>query len=242
MEMEILYEDSRNGLLKFESNTIDLTVTSPPYKIEDGYSDQLIIDVFTEVYRLHKDKSVLFVNFGHLNDFKTRPFKVVELIESVGFKLKDTIIWIKNHYKPIQGNKTLNNKWEYVFLFIKNKIPEMDRLAIGIPFVCKSNIGRFAKEDLHCGGNLWYIPYETITKSSEKLHNDRFPIGLPLNCLKLYPFAQDILDPFSGSGTTCLAAKMENRKSFKGCELNDKYKIIVDQRIKEYELKTKSVF
>ena len=67
----------------------------------------------------------------------------------------------------------------------KDKMPLLNRLAIGVPYADKSNIGRYAAKDLKCGGNVWYIDYDTINHKEEKLHNDRFPLELPTRCLKL---------------------------------------------------------
>ena len=92
----------------------------------------------------------------------------------------------------------------------------MDRLSVGVKYKDKSNIKRWKGtegRDVKCGGNIWNIPYETIRKKGEKLHNDRFPIGLPLNCLRLGNVKVRenpmVLDPFGGSGTTALACQTE---------------------------------
>jgi hypothetical protein len=44
-----------------------------------------------------------------------------------------------------------------------------------------------------------------------------------------------VLDPFVGSGTTCIAAKLLNRK-YLGMELNDEYVVIAQERIKAHKL------
>jgi len=43
-----------------------------------------------------------------------------------------------------------------------------------------------------------------------------------------------VLDPFVGSGTTCIAAKLLNRK-YIGMEMNDEYVVIAQERIKAHE-------
>ena len=43
-----------------------------------------------------------------------------------------------------------------------------------------------------------------------------------------------VLDPFVGSGTTCIAAKLLNR-NYIGMEMNDEYVVIAEERIKSYE-------
>lgn len=99
-------------------------------------------------------------------------------------------------------------------------MPNLDRLSVGIPYKDKSNIGRYAQKDLKCGGNVWYINYDTVNKSEQKLHNDRYPLELATKCIKLSGIEYSIiLDPFSGSGTTCAAAKRLG-KNYLDIEIN----------------------
>lgn len=223
MQTQIILGDNRHELKKLSDGCIDVCITSPPYKDEDGYSDELIADCFTEVFRVQKNNSLLFFNFGHLANYKFRPFRAVNILMDIGYQLNDTVVWVKNHYKPIQGSSRLNNLTEFVFILYKGKMPKLNRLAIGVPYKDKTNARRWKSaggNDLKCGGNIWYIPYETIQSSDDKPHNDRFPIGLPERCIKLcgYP-VETVLDPFFGSGTTGMAAKNLG-KQYVGIEYN----------------------
>lgn len=186
----------------------DICVTSPPYKTEDGYSHSLMTIISRLLFERSKDDSLIFVNFGHLAGEKARPFEVCNIFQSF-FKLEETFIWVKNHYRPIQGKRRVNNLFEYIFMFSCGRMPKLDRLSVGVPYQDKSNVGRYSDKDLKCAGNVLYIPYETITKGDQKLHNDRFPVALPEHFIKLSNKTKDslVIDPFSGSGTTCVAAK-----------------------------------
>lgn len=222
--------DSLEEVDKLDRDSIDLVITSPPYKAADGYTNELIRGVFESVHRVLNDSGVCFINFGHLSDFKTRPYDVVDILTDIGFVLHDTIIWVKNHFTPLRGNN-LNNMFEFVFMFYKKNFPIMDRLAIGVPYKCKTNVGRYAASDLRCGGNVWYIKYDTVQRSKQKAHQHGFPIELPRKCIKLFPLAETILDPFAGSGTVGVAAILEGR-SFVGIEKSSQY---VEVAIKQLE-------
>jgi hypothetical protein len=50
------------------------------------------------------------------------------------FKLNDTIVWVKNHFTPLSGKKHLNNLTEFIFVLYKGKMPDLDRLSIGVPY------------------------------------------------------------------------------------------------------------
>lgn len=216
--------DCRTALRFVLGDSIDLIVTSPPYKEEDGYSKGLIRKVAWESYRILKPDNLCFVNFGHFAGHKKQPFEVAETFEGVGFEWVDTIIWIKNHFSPIQGSKRLNNLFEYVFLFAKGKDYKLDRLSIGVPYQDKSNIGRYSDVDLRCGGNIWYIDYETITNKGQKKHPHRFPVELPSRCIKLAGLESGsvVLDPFMGGGTTAVAAQRLGM-GYLGFEKNPKF-------------------
>jgi site-specific DNA-methyltransferase (adenine-specific) len=217
----LIQGDSQIVLRTMPNEGIDLVVTSPPYKDSDGYTEELMRDVFTETFRVQKDNTLLFLNFGHLAEDKFRPFRVCQILMEIGYSLNETIVWVKNHYKPIQGSRRLNNLTEFIFLMYKGKMPKLDRLAVGSPYEDKSNVGRYSDKDLKCSGNVFKINYPTIQKSAQRLHPYQFPVELPLRCIKLAGLTHGIvLDPFAGSGTVGKACEI-TENAFIGIELND---------------------
>ncbi len=206
---QIILGNSEQILKTIPDNSLDICITSPPYKDEDRFDLVLQGIIFKEIYRVLKPNSLFFLNFGHLAENKLRPFQVVSMAVVYGcFKLNDTITWKKTQFSPIRGNTRLNNLTEFIFLLYKGDMPNLDRLSVGVPYQDKSNIGRYAQQDLRCGGNFWEFGYETIQSKEQKLHNDRFPVELPLRCLKLSGLKSGIcVDPFAGSGTTGVACK-----------------------------------
>ena len=64
-------------------------------------------------------------------------------------------------------------------------------------------------------------------------HPAPFPIQLPQKFINLYTYKNDlILDPFLGSGTTAVAAKLLER-NFVGYEIEKEYIEIAKNRIKK---------
>ncbi len=214
-----------------DKNSIDIIVTSPPYNIGVNYNshnDNMKFEDYLEwmggfgkaCKRVLKDDGSLFFNIGDKASDQFKAFEVAKHINS-GLSLQNTIHWIKSiaipeeninvgHYKPVNSRRFLNNLHEYIFHFTKTQEVELDRLAIGVPYADKSNITRWKganKNDLRDRGNIWYIPYETV--KSEKEHPAAFPKKLPEMCIKLHGYDEKtvVLDPFAGSGTTCVAAK-----------------------------------
>ena len=61
-------------------------------------------------------------------------------------------------------------------------------------------------------------------------HPTQKPLKLITWCLSQFPEAQTILDPFLGSGTTAVAAKILGRKCI-GIEIEEKYCEIAAKRI-----------
>ena len=64
-------------------------------------------------------------------------------------------------------------------------------------------------------------------------HPAPFPIELPQKFINLYTYKNDlILDPFLGSGTTAIAAKLLER-NFIGYEIEEEYIQIANSRLKK---------
>lgn len=84
--------------------------------------------------------------------------------------------------------------------------------------------------------SIWKFATE---RASRVNHPAPFPVELPRRCIEMYTFAGDVvLDPFNGSGTTCVAAKQSGR-TYVGVDLSSEYCQIAKERIKQtpaYEL------
>lgn len=243
--IKVYNEDCLAGMKNYISNdSIDICVTSPPYNLKKNYneySDDLpeheyldwCHEWLLEIHRCLSESGSLFLNLGSKPTNQELVFQILERSFYAGFLLQNTIVWVKyislsdagqGHYKPINSKRYVNDCFEYIFHLTKNGKVELDRLSIGVPYKDTSNIKRWklASSGVHCRGNVWFMPYSTV--SGPKEHPAAFPIELPLNCIKLHGLnrCNTVLDPFLGGGTSALAAQKLN-KNFIGFELDKLY-------------------
>lgn len=225
-----VYFRSSEDMTAVADESVDVIVTSPPYNRGKTYSGDdagrhddrlpeadyraLLRRVFGECLRVLRSDGVFFLNIG---DSATDPGKselVLAEAKAAGFHFLQEVIWVKSllgrgHYTPSGGTRRLNNLWESVFVLVKHrKRYRFDTKAIGIPYVDKSNIGRYSESDLRDPGNVWLIPYRKTTgKTIKKGHDAPFPVELARRCIRLVPEAEVVLDPFLGTGSTLAAAR-----------------------------------
>ena len=190
------------------------------------------------------DDGSFFLNIGNKPKDQWIAWDVASALRK-HFVLQNVIHWVKSiainksdvgnypnvagdiavgHFKPIVSDRFVNDCHEYIFHFTKQGARRLDKLAVGIPYQDKTNIGRWkaAKEDLRDRGNTWFIPYETIKSKSERPHPATFPVKLPDMCIKLHGSAKLVVDPFTGIGSTAVAASRLG-VSFVGFEIDKEY-------------------
>ena len=225
---QTVYFKSSENMEELEDNSIDLIVTSPPYNRGKTYSSDFgefhndkmdeeeyldfLTEVWRECYRVAKDSAIFFLNIGDSANDQGKSERVAKAAEKASWIRLQDIVWIKSilgkgHFTPSGGSRRLNNIWEHVYLFVKDKKKyQINPKAIGIPYADKSNIGRYSESDLRDAGNVWLIGYEKTTGATiKKGHEAPFPIGLPYRCIKLVPNVKKVLDPFGGTCSTLAA-------------------------------------
>jgi site-specific DNA-methyltransferase (adenine-specific) len=131
------------------------------------------------------------------------------------------------HYKPINSDRFLNDCHEFIFHFTPQGSTPLDRLALGVPYQDRSNVGRWAaaSDGVRCRGNTWFIPYETIQRRDrDRPHPATFPSRLPEQCLRLHGLnrIELAMDPFTGLGSTAVACARLGI-GFVGAEIDEAY-------------------
>jgi len=80
-----------------------------------------------------------------------------------------------------------------------------------------------AKEWVRSQVGIWEFSYERRDIRDKSIHPAVFPIALPAKCIKLFTHEGElVIDPFSGIGTTLLAAQDLNRNAV-GFDLKQEY-------------------
>jgi len=252
---QIVYYRSSENMNEIMNDTIDVIVTSPPYNRKKTYSDDkgntyddqqpfteyevFLSQVWSECFRVLSPTGMFFLNVGDSANNQGFSEKIVKLAQKAGFFRLQTIIWLKSflgrgHYTPTGRDRRLNNIFEYIYVLVKDRSKyRMNPRSVGIPYADKSNIGRYAEFDLRDAGNTWFIPYSRTTGPKlKKGHEAPFPIELPYRCLKLTG-ANNVLDPFMGTGSTLAAAQILGLKGT-GYEKFPR-KEIIRERIMEHK-------
>lgn len=233
----------------------------------NGYHDRVAEEdylswmgrVALELKRVLEPSGSIFLNMGTKPSNPTLAWQVATKF-SEHFKLQNVIHWIKSiaiskddiggynrakeditigHYKPTTSHRFLHDAHEYIFHFTKTGEVKLDLLAVGVPYHDKSNIGRWkrAVADKRSRGNIWFIPYETITNLAQRPHPSTFPTKLPEMCLKVHGRSKVslALDPFMGIGSTALACQKLGIACV-GFEIDDSYLDFAAERLNQRQL------
>ena len=223
---------------------VELIVTSPPYyNVKDyshyeTYEDYLnwLKQAFSNAFQILKDGRMCAVNISNIiiprkkrqDESKRLPlaFHLVQIMEDIGFKFLEDIIWVKpngsvpnrnggfyRNRKPIAYKPNCIN--EYIFIFQKPTDKLIDDILKQYP---QETTDQSLVSCDYEKTNIWHI-----NPSYTKKHPAIYPIELTDKIIKYYTFVGDtVLDPFMGTGTTGVSSKKLNRK-FIGIEKDKDY-------------------
>ena len=177
------------------------------------------------------------------------PWRVAFALQDDGWILRNDIIWSKPNAMPESVTDRLSTRHEHVFMFSKSQRYWFDLDPIRVPHAgpahapgnrasvtavqirgqheaSKGLSGHYAEPDRvwqaaggRNPGDVWEIP----TQPFPGAHFAVFPLALPERCILAgCKPGGTVLDPFSGSGTTGMAAAKHGRK-YVGIDLNAEY-------------------
>lgn len=233
------------GLLPREC--IDLVVTSPPYDDLRTYGGHTwdFYGVAWQLKRVLKPGGVIVWVVADATKDGSETCTSMEqalFYRRLGLNLHDTMTYEK-HNPPPSGGGRYYQAWEYMFVFAKGKPNTFNPIFEPRRNVCgdkrTERVKGFTRDadgntektlykirDEVPKRNVWSYLVNGGSCSSDKIAHDHpavFPDQLAKDHIISWSNPGDIvLDPFSGSGTTCKAAK-ELERQYIGFEINPEY-------------------
>ena len=239
MTVNLKLGDCLEVMKSMSNNSIDLTVTSPPYdnlRIYNGFTFDFE-SIAQELYRLTKDGGVVVWIIGDATikgSESGTSFKQALYFMQCGFNLHDTMIFEKNSssYPANSKSNRYSQIFEFMFVFSKGK-PKTVNLIKDKPNKwaghkdfsgkLKNPVPNFSPRN-----NIWKY---TTSFNDKTGHPAVFPEQLAHDHIATWSNTGEIvLDCFMGSGTTGKMAKKLNR-NFIGIEISQEYLDIAKERI-----------
>jgi len=268
METNKIYQGDCLELMKqIEDNSVDLVVTSPPYdNLRDykGYSFNFE-GIAKDLFRVTKDGGIVVWIVGDTTkDFSetlTSFEQAIYFVKQAGFKLLDTMIYVKISYPPAYPTlRRYANRFEYMFIFSKGKPKTFNPIKVskqsssigkdkvstfrgedGFTKARKVSIGKIEKAEC----NVWVYDVGFMKSSTDKIsfkHPATFPEQLVEDHILSWSNEGDlVLDPMCGSGTTCKMALKNNRK-FIGFDISQEYIDLANKRLEQNTLNSEGKF
>jgi len=232
---KIIQGDAFETLKKFDDNFIDLGITSPPYNKGEKSKGWLVRNVkyniandnvpeevyqeeqtkvLDEIFRVTKPGGSFFYN--HKTRWvRGKMFHPIEWLKKTKWAIRQEIIWDRMIAANIRG-------WR--FWQIDERIYWLYKPIEG------NKIGKELKSKHALLTSIWRFPPERKNE-----HPAPFPLVLPTRII--YSILDDkkgiVLDPYAGSGTTCLAAKLLG-SNYIGIDISKEYVKDAENRLKNY--------
>jgi site-specific DNA-methyltransferase (adenine-specific) len=238
--LDRIYPKSSEEMSELPDASVHLMVTSPPYNARKEYDADLSLDeyrdllrrVFRETYRVLASGGRACINVANLGRKPYIPLHayLIQDMLDLGYLMRGEIIWDKGGSAGKStawgswrsaANPVLRDVHEYILVFSK------ESLARG----ADGRAGTIGRESfLEWTKSVWTFP---AVSARQVGHPAPFPEELPRRLLELYTFRGDIvLDPFCGSGTTCVAALHAGRR-YVGYEIEPRYVRLAEKRLAE---------
>jgi adenine-specific DNA-methyltransferase len=243
--------DCLEAMAILPDQSINLTVTSPPYNIGKEYENLLPLDDYinwcekwiTEVYRLTLYDGAFWLNLGYLsikNRAKAIPISYL-LWDKIPFYLIQEIVW--NYGAGVAGSKFFSPRNEKFLWYVKNPEAYTFNLDdIRDPNVKYPNQKKNGKIKVNPLGKnpteVWEFPKVTSGQNRSSKERTAHPAQFPSAVIQRIITASSheneiVLDPFLGSGTTAMVALDLNRLVI-GFEIRQDYCDIAANRIETF--------
>jgi DNA modification methylase len=254
--------DARTLAKTLPAQSVDVTITSPPYfDLKDygepnqigfgqDYSTYLsdLAAVFGDVFRATKQDGSLWIvidTFRRDQEVFVLPFDLVAKLKQVGWILRDVIIWKKDRTLPWTHKGTTKRIFEYVLVLAKTRqsfryFPDRHRDNSELKDWWIRHPERYNPKGKALE-EVWNfnIPKQGSWGNKHIRHFCPLPSEMVSRIISLTTVHGDVvLDPFSGTGTVLTQADLLGRR-YIGFELNNRY-IKMFQRHLEHQRANRS--
>jgi DNA modification methylase len=238
-------------------NSIDLSITSPPFNVNltgyDTYMDNKrhqdyinwLKSIFQIIYAKLKVGGRICINIGDGHNGKVHTHvDIVNFMCEIGYLHMTTIIIDKENTsnRASWGSfksplaPSFPTPFEYILIFVKESFSLQDK---GETDLTKSE---FIKWSLA----LWKFSKQDYKRSTRlitsKSHPAPFPDVLPMRLIKMLSWKNAVvLDPFMGSGSTARACKRLGR-NYIGIDISEKYCKFAENSLNQIRVITQSLF
>ena len=183
---------------------------------------QFTLDWVTEVLRVVKPNGNIFV-FGSFHSIFTLGFIMQNIFDR---RIITQIVWYKPNAQPNITCRMFTESTEFILWAVNNESKKAKNWTFNYQTMKSMNNNKQMR-------NMWEIP---LTKPSERRYG-KHPSQKPLQIVERLILAGTnegdlVLDPFSGTGTTGVAAEKHNRK-WVMIEKEEPYNGIAQKRLDE---------
>jgi site-specific DNA-methyltransferase (adenine-specific) len=237
-QLNTLICKSSEKMDEIPDNSIHLMITSPPYNVLKAYDTDLSLKsyldllntVWKETFRVLVPGGRACINIANIGRKPYIPLHahVIEGMNKAGFLMRGELIWNKAESSGPScawgswmsaSNPVLRDVHEYILVFSKHAYARARTHK-------ETTIKK--QEFLDWTRSIWTFP---AVPAKRKGHPTPFPEELPNRLIQLYTFKGDVvLDPFTGSGTTCIAA-IKAQRFYIGYEIHHEYIQLAEKRI-----------
>ena len=253
----LFHGDCFDLIKQIPDHSVDIVITSPPYAMGKSYErpkddlDTFIEkheQLFPEINRVLKPGGSICWQVGyHVKNGVVTPldFLIYDIISRVNLNLKiedkfilrNRIVWTFGH--GLNNTNRFSGRHETLLWFSKGNGFDFDLDAIRVPQKYPGKTHYKGEKKGELSGNplgknpsdVWDIPNVKANHIEKTEHPCQFPVVIPQRLIRaLTPDGGVVLDPYNGSGTTGVAAIIENRK-YIGAELHDEYIEISKKRL-----------
>lgn len=238
-DLNKLYCKSSEQMDEIPDESVHLMITSPPYNVGKEYDDDLTLDeylelltaVFSQTYKKLVTGGRACINIANIGRKPYIPLHamVIEIMLDLGFLMRGEIIWDKSASGGgscawgswmSASNPVLRDYHEYILVFSKDSYSKNKK---------QEKRDTIDHDDfINWTKSIWTFSAVNAKKIG---HPAPFPIELPHRLINLYSYEGDVvLDPFCGSGTTCIAA-IQNNRNYIGYDIKKEYIDLAKKRI-----------